>query len=41
MVVSIQGHGDFMGDERKLTTQIEQIVDEKGDVKVNVRLTNR
>ncbi|MGC8492865.1 MAG: AAA family ATPase [Syntrophobacteraceae bacterium] len=41
LVVSIQGHGDFMGDDRKLTAQIEEIVDEKGDVKVKVRLTNR
>lgn len=41
LVVSIAGRGDFLGDARKLTAQIEEIIDEKGAPKVKVKLTNR
>ena len=41
LVVSFKGHGDFMGEDRKLIAKIEENIDEKGNVRVNVRLTNR
>lgn len=41
LVVSTKGHGDFLGDDRKLIAKTEEIIDEDGIVKVNVRLKNR
>ncbi len=41
LVVYIKGFGDFMGGEQKLAAKVEEITDEKGDLKVRVRLTSQ
>ncbi len=41
LVVYIEGHGDFMGSDQKLAAKVEEITDEKGDLKVRVRLTSQ